>query len=604
MSRQTILLGIWVLASLIAAALALELTHATYLDGEWHPVSNDSFYHARRILDAVESPRGFYQFDETIHAPEGSWLTWPWAYDWFMAKFVQAWQYFSPTMDSMEIITHTAVYWIFVNAALLLGITVVVNLPTNMSALVMLGFALSPLTQSLHGVGLIDHHYVEYTFVLLTLLTGLVWFKKPDRPGRAITLGITLGIAPAFHTGLFILQAPVLLALFLLWLQHKTPHRDSMFALSCSLILSMLVALMPSEPFQQGQFQFSVLSWFHLYIASTSTLFIAGMAKFKFSTKHLIGFWVLGIALLIPIWQDTLGGTAFLSKQIPFLSGITEARSPYQMIVGTQGFWKTMGYYSMFGLLAPLLIPLYIYRGWKSRTGVDIFLAIMVVLGIGLLLTQYRLNYFGSFAVLLGWAIPLNDKFEFISRRPKTTFSIGLIIVILAFLPSVSNVLFLRYSLGWEDSYQESLPLFAELKKRCDENPGIVLVDNNFGHLVRFHTKCSVIANNFLMTDQHVNKLNEMLRYLKMSPEELLDNKPNELRYVFARMHSYAVRLDNGDTKQTTTEFLKNKNFPLSFDLNTRKDLPDRYRIIAELPLDENRGITRTRVYEILPEDN
>jgi asparagine N-glycosylation enzyme membrane subunit Stt3 len=119
MSHKTTLVLIWFLSSMVAAMLGLEFTHATYLDGEWHPVSNDSFYHARRILDAVDSPRGFYQFDEMIHAPEGSWLTWPWAYDWGMAQFVKAWQFFNPAMDSMEIITHVAIYWIFVNSALL-----------------------------------------------------------------------------------------------------------------------------------------------------------------------------------------------------------------------------------------------------------------------------------------------------------------------------------------------------------------------------------------------------------------------------------------------------------------------------------------------------
>ena len=603
MSRQTLLLGIWVFTSLIAAALALEFTHATYLDGVWHPVGNDSFYHARRILDAVDSPRGFYQFDEMIHAPQGSWLTWPWGYDWFMAKFVQVWQFFSPTTDSMHIITHTAVYWIFVNAAILLGITVALNLPTGMSALVMLGFALSPLTQNLHGVGLIDHHYVEYTFVLLTVLTGLAWLKKPASAARAIALGVTLGIAPAFHTGLFILQAPVLLTLGLLWLQNTLPPKDSMLALACALTLGTLVALLPSEPFQEGQFQFSVLSWFHLYIAAISTLFIASMARFKFGVKQLLGFCALGIALLIPIWEDTIGGAAFLSQKILFLDAISETTSPYQMLTGDEGFWKTVGYYSMFGLLAPLLIPLFIYRGWKSRSSTDIFFAVMVTLGVGLLLTQYRLNYFGSFALLLGWAVVLNDKFRFIAQRPLISFFLGLIIVIGAFLPAFFNVLFMRYHLTWDESYKESLPLFAALQERCEVNPGIVLIDNNFGHIIRYHTDCSVIANNFLMTDQHVAKIREMWRYLEMSPEELLENKPDDMRYVYVRMNRYIGRREDGSVGLTTTEYLVENNLRLPFEMNTRDDLPDRYRVIAELPLDAERGFTRMRVYEILPDE-
>jgi asparagine N-glycosylation enzyme membrane subunit Stt3 len=598
---------------MIAAFLGMEFTHATYLAseldplvlaGEWHPLGNDSFYHARRILDAVDSPRGFYQFDKNIHAPEGSWLTWPWGYDYFMAKFVQVWQFFSPATDSMEIITHTAIYWIFINSALLLGITVVLNLPTSLAALVMLAFALSPLTQSLHGVGIIDHHYVEYTFVLATILAGLAWLKQPASLARASALGITLGLAPAFHTGLFILQAPVLAVLFLLWIQHKLPPKESMIALSCALMLAMLVAVIPAEPFQLGQFQFSVLSWFHLYIAATSTLFIACMAHFSFSLKHLIGFCVAGALLLIPIWQDTIGGAAFLSQKITLLSTISEAQSPYRMITTKPGFWKTMGYYSFFGLVIPLLIPLFLLRAWKSRSGMDIFLAVMMTFGVGLLLTQYRLNYFGSFALVLGWCVLLTDKFDFVRTRQLPTFLLGLLIVILAYIPSVDNVLFNRYALGWDDRYQESLPLFDELEKACERKHGIVLVDNNFAHMITYRATCSVIANNFLMTPQHEQKIHEMWEYMDLSPEQLLEKKPKGMRYVFARMSSYLQVNQDGSVSLTSTETMQKNNFRLMYELNSRDDLPARYKYLGDIPLDPDRNLTRAVLYEILDEDD
>ena len=439
--------------------------------------------------------------------------------------------------------------------------------------------------------------------MLLTVLTGLAWLKKPDNTGRAIALGITLGVAPAFHTGLFILQAPVLLTLGLLWLQNKLPPSNTILTLACSLTLGMLAAILPSEAFQQGIFQFSVLSWFHLYIAAISTLFIAGMSRFQFDLKSLFGFILLAIILLIPIWEDTIGGASFISKEILFLDSVSETTSPYQMLTGSQGFWKTVGFYSLFGLLAPLLIPVFIYRGWKSRSGTDIFLAVMVTFGVGLLLIQYRLNYFGSFAILLGWIVVLSEKVSFINRKPLVSFLLGLIIVIGASTPGFLNVLFMRYYLTWDDSYQESLPLFARLEQRCDENPGIVLVDNNYGHILRYHAECSVIANNFLMTDQHIDKIREMWHYLAMSPEELLENKPDEMRYVFARLSRYKNRLEDGRTGLSSEEYLRENNLRLIFELNTRHDLPDRYKLVAQLPLDKERGFMRTRVFEILPEE-
>jgi asparagine N-glycosylation enzyme membrane subunit Stt3 len=115
MSRQAQYLIIWVIGSLIAALLALQLTSAAYVDGVWLPVGNDSFYHARRILDAAQLPGGLYQFDPSIHVPEGSWLTWPWAYDWSMAGSLQLMQWLRPTTDAMAFLTHVPVYWVFVN---------------------------------------------------------------------------------------------------------------------------------------------------------------------------------------------------------------------------------------------------------------------------------------------------------------------------------------------------------------------------------------------------------------------------------------------------------------------------------------------------------
>ncbi|MGI9291668.1 MAG: hypothetical protein ACR2QG_10385 [Gammaproteobacteria bacterium] len=602
MDRKTALVLIWFVSSMLAAILGLEFTHATYHEGEWHPVSNDSFYHARRILDAVDSERGFYQFDEMIHAPEGSWLTWPWAYDWGMAQFVKAWQFFSPNTDSMEIITHVAIYWIFVNTALLLAITVVLNLPLSISTMVLLGFAFLPTTQNLHGVGLIDHHYIELTFVLATLLAGLAWFKRPDRGSRAVVLGLVLGIAPAFHTGLFILQAPVLLTLFILWLRNQLPDKDSMLALAVALTLAMLAAVIPSEPFRDGQFQFSVLSWFHLYIAAASTLFISCMARFSYSPKVLTGLIILGIALLIPIWQDTIGGSAFLSKKILVLSSISEAKSPFLMMTQSPGFWSTVGYYSIYGLLIPLLIPLYIYRAWKADNGRDLLLAIMIIFGCTLLLMQFRLNYFGSFAILLGWLIPLYEKFPQIKEWPKAATLIAVVAVLAGAYPSVKYVLFLRYSLGWDERYKESLPMLETLADRCSVNPGITLVDNNYGHIVRYATDCSVTANNFLMTPQHEEKIREMWNYLSMTPEEFLEKKPEDMKYVFARISNFMIRREDGGSDFIKPERLEQNNLPLLFQLNSRDDLPARFKIIDSLPLYEKPLIDRARLIEILPE--
>ena len=76
---------IWFVFALLTAAVAMLYSSAAFVDGQYIPAGNDSFYHARRIIDAAVGERGFYEFDTMIHVPEGSWLNWPWGYDYLMS---------------------------------------------------------------------------------------------------------------------------------------------------------------------------------------------------------------------------------------------------------------------------------------------------------------------------------------------------------------------------------------------------------------------------------------------------------------------------------------------------------------------------------------
>jgi hypothetical protein len=102
------------------------------------------------------------------------------------------------------------------------------------------------------------------------------------------------------------------------------------------------------------------------------------------------------------------------------------------------------------------------------------------------------------------------------------------------------------------------------------------------------------------MTPQHEEKIAEMEYLLELSPEELLEEAPENTRYVFARMLKfYGIR--DGEAALTSTEYVKENTPRLYFELNSRDDLPDRFRVVGELPLDPGRGLTRARVVEILP---
>ena len=186
----------WVVGSFCAVVMAMIPLPAAFVDGHYIPVGNDSFYHARRILDAAADPAGFYEFDPKIHAPEGSMVTWPWAYDSLLATVVRGMLATGLASDPMKVLDYAPVFAILISVALVVGIAIALELPWLGALLLTLSVALSPLTQSVHGVGNIDHHYVEYIFVLATLFCGLQWLRAPPSRYWAGATAAVMGVAP------------------------------------------------------------------------------------------------------------------------------------------------------------------------------------------------------------------------------------------------------------------------------------------------------------------------------------------------------------------------------------------------------------------------
>lgn len=136
-----------------------------------------------------------------IHAPEGSWVTWPWAYDAAMAMLATLAMQLHAS-DPMTALAWVAPCWGLVNTALVIGITRRLRFPLLFQVVALACFATSPLTQLLHRVGMLDHHFVEYSFVLAILYLGLGWAQHPCRVRWATALGLALGaVAGDCRTG-------------------------------------------------------------------------------------------------------------------------------------------------------------------------------------------------------------------------------------------------------------------------------------------------------------------------------------------------------------------------------------------------------------------
>jgi hypothetical protein len=533
------MIAIWLLASLVAVFFSVLEGTSADLDGYWLPRGNDSFYHARRILDAAVGT-GFYQFDERLHVPDGAWIPWPWAYDYLMAKATQAAMWIAPSLDPMAFIAYVPVAWIFVNAALFLAAARAIGLSREMQALALFCFAFSPLTQLLHWIGMIDHHYIEYTFVLLCTWLGLRWLGKPGGRRGAAALGLALGIATAFHTGLFILQLFPLLAVFVLWLRGSAPAAAELRAFAVALVGATLLGLLPSEPFRNGMFELGLHSWFHLYVAACTGLAMAFMAWRATSRRAVAELVAISALLAAPLGAQALSGAGFLSGSFSVLDQVLEVQSPYRMFTETMGPTATAGYYSWALLLAPVLLALFAYRVVRDRRPERVYFAVAVTLGLALLLSQLRLHYFGYFGLMAGALLVVDEL------RARHGWHRGLVFIAtfaslaLAFQPALRERLFVVYAPSSDPNYAAAFTLFLDLQKLCAQDPGTVLADSNDGNPILFHTGCSVIANNFILRAEDKAHIDEVNRLLNLTAEEIRAQRP-DIKYLLLRTSDFTI---------------------------------------------------------------
>jgi len=592
----------WLLTSAVAVTLALLVTSASYVDGEYIPAGVDSFYHARRILDAAIGERGFYQFDNMIHVPEGSWINWPWGYDYLMACALSFALWLRPTMEPMAFLAYVPVTWLCVNMGLLALVAREIKLSASMTAVALFGFALMPLTQTMHGVGNIDHHYFELTFVLATVWAGLGFFSADQGRKASVTLGLVLGIAPAFQNGLFILQIPVLVCLFVLWLRGRMPGTRNLYWFTAALVGSTFLILLPSEPFWDMQFEFWTLSWFHLYIAcctAIATLFI-GLRPFR--TGNLVLLLTLGLALIAPLLSKLLTGAAFLGGDLVYLDQISEVRSPIARLGDLGGILWLSAFYSYLVYLTPILILIFIVRGARAREPQNIYFAICVVLGLVLLLTQIRFAPYGTWALLVPSALLVQELSRRFDISTLATTAGALLIVAIVFQPALKHRLIRKYPAGMDVDYAASRSLFKSLAKECAKDPGVVISYSDDGHYIRYHTDCSVIANNFIMTPLHEQKIIEVNSKLQLDPEQFLE-QVTDVDYIFVRMYGSFEEGPNG-IQASPIERVVSRNAPLFIALTFGDEIPSEYQLIDEIPVGGGRDFAFARVFKIVRSDN
>lgn len=523
---------IWLAVSCIAA-LSCSLTRpAAHIGAEYFPMGNDSYYHAVRILGAVHDPASFYEFDPKIHAPEGSLLTWPWGYDYVIAKIVRGAMAIGLGSDPLMIALWVPVFALFVGVGLLMLVARRLGLGDWAVALAGLCLALNATTQLLYGFGQLDHHYAEHISILASLAAGLAWFKTPSK-ASGIALGVTFGVALGIHNALFILQVPFLATAVLYWLHDKRPPLRDVLVFVAALLGSTLAVLLPSEPFRQGLFEFYTLSWFHFYVVCCTALVMVLLSYLQPTRRNIIALIVLAIVLVTPLLRQIAYARSFVSGTLGMLDQILEMRSPLQLLRDGE-YTQFIGFYSLLAVAAPITFVLCAVRLWRERYTPRLLFWIWCVFGLALMTTQLRMHYFGVFALYLPWLVVLQEYSEKRPELHKRAFLIGSLALVIAYAPVLRYALIAPIPKAGDNGFEPMYPIFAPLREACAKDPGPVLADTNAGHYIRYFTKCPVIANNFLLTEQHFRKADEVSRLFSLPADQLVKQAPY-VKYVLVR---------------------------------------------------------------------
>ncbi len=561
----------WLFFGAVAAALTALTSHGSY-DGErFYPASIDPFYHAARVLDALQTG-SIPQFDARVHSPDGTWITWPWGYDTLLFVITRlARSVFAA--DPLTVLAFIPPAWVLVNMAALVWLARAAKLSTFYRCALLLSFAVSPVTQELHAIGEYDHHMAELTALLCTLAAALNWLEEPDNRKAAVLLGVVLGLAPLVHNGLFILQLPLLTYLLIQWARGMgTPATTS--HLLIALCATTMLAIIPSQPAQRGFFVFYLLSWFHVYIAVATTMVVLLTSRLPFSRRNALLLVLLATALALPLRSNLSLGVSFITAHIPFYREVDEVRSPFAVDAAMRiPLAEAIRLYSGFLLLLPVACSLAVRKAVLRKRPSDLLVAIFTLFCAFFVTQQFRFHYYSVIPFFLPLARELDDA-AFGQRRSGK--AAAMLVIALCFAPSIPQLLG-KPPLGGTLDFELLHGVFPAIAKACDEKPGVVLADHSDGHYLRLLTKCTVIANVFQLTQQDVDQIALTERLMRESPEEVV-RSPLRIDYVFAR------RQDNVLTPDPPAIAADNR--PLELALLFHPDeLPPEFQLAASINL-------------------
>ncbi len=507
---------------------------ATLFNGLYLPVSHDSFYHAARVLDAIEHDRSIvFQFDPMMHAPEGGWVNWPWAYDSLLVLFVRVGQIIWSDWSVSKLLAHTPLIWVTINTTLIVLLTRLIGLSLPLRIAVLIAFVFNPLTQWAHGFGVIDHHQAEQALMLGATCAWIAWLRQPERGLIGFFAGFVPGIASAFHASLFLLFGAIGLSVFILWCRNLVPSVESTKFVLLGALAGITIAILPAETVWEGQVTHYLLSWFHFFVVASFSLFIFLASKISFSWRVLLILLPLIAAMGFFSAPILIEGTSYIAGTGELISQVSESKSGlYEWLSGNISSWFIATQFTGWVWLAPasLAVTLLALPIVKDKTLIG-FLSFSF-LGLVLLHGQYRFAVFGTAFMVITPLICYSIALR--SMNPRLAWTAPLLAMAMV-LPSI-GVLLSEPPLSLDGNYALLHSAYRSAEEICSSEPGIILAHPMDGHHLRYETDCAVVANMFLVDELSQFKVFQSFELLSEVAEgESLATVAPWLEYILVR---------------------------------------------------------------------
>jgi len=238
--------------------------------------------------------------------------------------------------------------------------------------------------------------------------------------------------------------------------------------------------------------------------------------------------------------------------------------------------------YSALVFLAPITWLACAFALFRTKDRRLVLVCIHALFTLPLLFAQFRFQYYGSLALYLP-LMAFADRLASRTNR-RMPLVVATLVLVVAYYPPVRHGLAGGGNLGNDIYYRMTRLAMPALARACQEDPGIVLARNNEGHYIRYHTDCSVIANNFLLTEQHFEAVRRVGAMFDMTPTELLASDL-PVKYVLARARGIVLVREDGSVDIVPREEAAFVSDRLTDALlwSDPADVPAGFRLVQEI---------------------